>query len=194
MSDCIRRDYSVWTSCTCDTCRPDRARMAKRSRHGMYRRASSAQATMRVIRWRADGYSCAWIASAVGVPRRFVEDIDRDFRHVGARKIGPRRAAQILRADIATATEGLGPAGPSRDLLRALATFGHGLQEVADETGIPMVTLSTIRSGKVTQTSPRNINAIRGAYRVLARRPGPAQQAAKRARALGWPSIIDIAA
>ena len=189
---CTRRAYSVWTRCPCDNCRRDMRRLHKRASMGRYKRASSAQATIRVIRWRRDGYSCAWIASACRVPRRFVEDIDRDFRTVGPRKIGPRRAAAILAADIRNGTAGYGPVDEPRDQLRALATLGHGLQQVADHTGIAMMTLSVIRAGKVAQPGPGNIRAIRGAFRELARKPGPAQTAAKRARALGWPTVIDL--
>lgn len=189
---CTRRAYSVWTTCRCDNCRRDMRRLHKRASMGRYTRPSSAQATIRVIRWLRDGYTPAWIASACDVPRRFIEDIERDFRRVGARKIGPRRAGQILAADIHNGTAGYGPADEPRDQLRALATLGHGLQEVADHTGIAMTTLSVIRSGKVAQTGPGNIRAIRDAFRELARKPGPAQTAAKRARALGWPTVIDL--
>jgi hypothetical protein len=191
---CTRRPHSVWTRCPCTDCRREQRRIHKLHTMGRYRRPSSAQATVRVIGWRREGYTCAWIASACDVPRRFVEDIVRDFRDVGPRKIGPRRAAAILKADIATATEGYGPVGPSRDLLRALATCGHGLQEVADVSGVPLMTLSVIRAGKVAQTGPQNVRAIRAAYRELARKPGPAQNAAKRARAQGWPTVLDVAA
>lgn len=192
MTDCTRRPHSTWTSCRCDTCRPITARLDKLRRNGQYRRPSSAQATVRVIGWINAGYSLAWIASACKVPPGFVKAIEADFRKVGARKIGPRRAGMILAADIDTATAGYAPADRTRDQLRALAVLGWSLQEIADQTGVPMMTLSVIRSGKIATTGPRNMRAVRDAYRVLARRPGPGVQTAKRARALGWPSVIDL--
>jgi hypothetical protein len=189
---CIRRDYSVWTACKCDPCRKRTRRLDKQARNGRYRRASSAQATVRVIEWFRQGYSGAWIASATGTTTRFIEDIERDFRRTGPRKIGPTRAAQILAADISTGTRGYAPAAPSRDKLRALAVMGHSLVTVAAESGLSMMTLSVIRAGKVTRTGPRNVVAIDRAFRALVRVPGSGEQAAKRARALGWPSVFDV--
>lgn len=189
---CIRRDYSVWTACKCDPCRKRTRRLAKQARHGSYRRASSAQATVRVLGWFREGYSGAWIASATGTPVRFIEDIERDFRRTGPRKIGPRRAAQILAADIHTGTRGYAPAAPSRDKLRGLAVMGHSLETVAAESGLSMMTLSVIRAGKVTRTGPRNVAAIEKAFRALVRKPGTGEQTAKRARALDWPSVFDL--
>lgn len=189
---CTRRPYSTWTSCRCEPCRATTRRLNKLSHNGLYRRPSSAQATVRIIGWLEAGYSHTWIASACGVPARFVKGIEADFRTVGIRKIGPRRAGMILAADIDAATAGYAPADRTRDQLRALAVLGWGLQEVADETGLSLMTLSVIRSGKVATTGPRNMRAVRDAYRVLARRPGPSPAVAARARAQGWPSVIDI--
>lgn len=189
---CTRRAHSTWTTCECQPCRAENKRLAKLQRNGAYRRPSSAQATVRILGWFRDGYSAAWIASACGISTRYVDDVRRDLAHTGARRIGPRRAAQILAADITTATAGHAPADQARAQLRALATLGWSLADVAAVTGIPQITLSTIRAGRVARTGPGNLAAIRDAYRTLARQPGPSPAAATRARALGWATVIDL--
>ncbi len=183
---CIRRPHTVWTTCPCRDCRADSTRMAKLARSGRYHRAPSDAATDALTRWTIQGYSPAWIASAVGVHARYIEHALADMRAGRPRRIGPRRAAQILAADITTGTAGTRPAFGARRRLQALAVIGWTTHEMSTRTGVAETTIAAIQRGETATISATRHATVLALWSQLSGTPGPSSIARARAVRRGW--------
>ncbi len=188
--ECIRRDHSVWTTCPCEPCRVDRSRTSKLKRLGHLPRASSAQATVQILSWEREGFTPAWTASACGIPTRYVENLITDLRSNRARAIGPRRAAQILTADITAATTGKRTAVGTGRRLRALAWLGYDGTTISAHTGLSLMAISVHQRSTAERVSAHHWHAVREFYDRVGLTPGPSPLAARRARRLGWDSPL----
>lgn len=187
---CSRRWYSTYTACGCPTCRPERARMKKRQKAGMLPPPARWQEAWDVLdHLVARGWSAQAIASAAGMSERGILNALEVLRETGhRRRFGRTIAERIINHGEPTAGH-VGATGPMRRL-QALAVVGWGLDEVSSRTGLPIMTLSVIRGGKVQRTNPANAAAIAAVYADLAWRPGPGVQAAAVARRRGWVSPL----
>jgi hypothetical protein len=187
MSDCIRRDYAVWTTCRCDKCEPIARRIQKLARHGQLERTPSAQAWERVTEWLEQGFEPTWIASACGIPARGIGSAVDEWLNDGhQRDFGPHHARKIVTANIWDATEGRGPALGSRRRLQGLAWLGYSGEAISELTGISFVTLASIQRGATSRLRPGAHHAIRAAYERLENTPGPSKKSATRARNKGY--------
>lgn len=187
---CSRRWYSTYTACGCARCRPVRARMKKRQRAGLLPPPARWQEAWAVLdALVARGWTGMAIASAAGISERGVLNAFEDLRTTGHRRRFSRTIAErIINHGEPTAGH-VGATGPTRRL-QALAVLGWPLEEVSSRTGLPIMTLSVIRGGKVQRTSPANAAAIADVYAELAWRPGPGVRAAECARRRGWVSPL----
>jgi len=77
---CIRRPTATYTSCRCETCRPERNRMRKLTEAGLVPPTRDAEARARLRAWDERGHSPAWIASATGLTVEAVQHLTHDVR------------------------------------------------------------------------------------------------------------------
>lgn len=186
MSSCIRRAGATWTTCTCEPCVLRRRRIRKANENGLLPPVPTAEAWAVLDGWIDRGWTAHAIASATGLKPRAVQGVlyDNDAGHRTA--LTRPTAARIITHRNAWPTVGhVGATGTTRRL-QALAAMGHGLTEVRTITGLPLMTLSVLRSGSVDGTSPRNHTAVAAAFDRLAMRPGPSTRARLQATREGW--------
>lgn len=181
---CSRKWCATLTMCRCERCAPDAYRTRKAIEAGLLPPARSDEAWDVLDRLLAAGWTSTAIESATGVPKRGIEDA------IISLKVGPRRTFGRVIADRIinhrAPTRGyIGAWGPRRRL-QALAVMGWGLDDLTEATGLPIMTLSTIRSGRVTRTRPQHAAAIAIAFHERAMTIGPSPQATDRARRAGW--------
>lgn len=179
---CIRRPHAMWTTCNCPRCLAGMRRIRKLAHLGRLPQSRGDEAVARLLEWHDARFSSGWVASAAGVPQAWVITITSGK----VTKPGPVLSAKVLRADIMAATRGFGPALGARRRLRALATMGWNVSDLAGRTGIPTATLSRIRKGEALDIGAARHHIIDAAYQELRGQVGPSTQAASRARNLGW--------
>lgn len=181
---CIRRPYARWTTCRCEPCRTEMARLAKLARNGRLPRASSEAAWRVIDELLAAGWTGQAIASAAGITPHSIESALTDRRGGHARRFGPTYAAKILNHGQPTRGH-IGAAGTTRRL-QALARIGWSLDEIHARTGIPVMTLSITRAARNQRVRPALAVKVADVYRDLEMTPGPSMTAARRAASLGW--------
>jgi len=137
--------------------------------------------------WLEAGFEAAWIETACGIPRASIQSAIIEARNLGIRRnFGARYSAQIVNADIWTATAGRTSAIGSRRRLRALQVMGWTNEAIAAETGISFVTLASIQRGSATKVHARLYHPIREAYERLADVDGGSKYAKMRATKRGF--------
>lgn len=182
---CIRRPTATYTSCRCETCRPERNRMRKLTEAGLVPPTRDAEARARLRAWDERGHSPAWIASATGLSVETVQHLTHDLRRYD-RKIGRHIASRILQADITAATAGLTDATGARRRLQALGALGWSCMEIARRYDGHFVSLANIARGAQSQVGPRLHRLIVTAYDDLAMQPGPHHRTRLDAARKGW--------
>lgn len=183
---CIRRPYSVWTTCRCPSCVMADRRIRKTYRHGYYSPAAlRTQAWEALDRMLAAGWSPAAMASATGLPKRYFDSLTKVLRDTGHRqRVGPRIAERIV--NHGAPTEGrVGAVGTTRRM-QALAAMGWTLADLTGRTGLPYSTLESLRVPHVRQTSPAAAAAVARAYDDLCMTPGPSTRARSMAVRKEW--------
>jgi hypothetical protein len=183
--ECIRRPTATYTSCRCETCRPERNRMRKLTEAGLVPPTRDAEARARLRAWDERGHSPAWIASATGLSVETVQHLTHDLRRYD-RKIGRHIASRILQADITAATAGLTDATGARRRLQALGALGWSCMEIARRYDGHFVSLANIARGAQSQVGPRLHRLIVTAYDDLAMQPGPHHRTRLDAARKGW--------
>lgn len=186
MTTCIRRPGATWTTCTCDPCVIRRRRIRKANENGLIPPVPTAEAWDILDGWIARGWTAHAIASATGLKPRATQGLLYN-NQAGHRTAMTRPTAnRIVQHRNAWPTTGrVGATGTTRRL-QALSAMGYGLTEVHDLTGLPMMTLSVLRSGGVDGTSPGNHTTVAAAFDQLAMRPGPSNRARIKATREGW--------
>jgi len=159
--------------------------MAKRARWGIVPVRRSDEAWAVVDARLAAGWSPQAIGSAAGIAERTIRGglahRDADGHHTWT--------SQVAEAIIASApwpTAGRLPSTGVRRRLRALAAIGWTLDALHARSGIPMMTLSAVRSGRVETVQAANHARIRVLYDDLSMTPGPSVVARDVARAQRW--------
>lgn len=183
---CTKRGHSIWTTCTCPPCQTARRRQAKIARTGRYHRVPSDVALAHVLDWTEAGYSPAWIATAAGLAKSYVQAIVSGNRCGRARGIGPVYAARIVATDLTAATAGVGPALGSRRRLQALAVLGWTVEELGDRSGVKFTTIAAIQRGATQQITAARAATVHALWTDLAETRGPSTEATRRALAKGW--------
>lgn len=182
---CSRKWCATLTMCRCERCTPDAFRTRKLIEAGLLPPARSDEAWVVLNRLLAAGWTSTAIESATGVPKRGIEDAIISLKGDGPRRLFGRVIADRIINHGAPTRGYIGAWGPRRRL-QALAVMGWGLDDLAGPTGLPIMTLSTIRAGRVTRTRPQHAAVIARAFHDRAMVPGPSPQAAERARRAGW--------
>jgi len=126
----------------------------------------------------AAGWSPCAIASAAGVPERTVRG-GLDARSHGVNHLWTRRVAEALIASADWPTVGHVPALGATRRVQALTAIGWTVADLAAARGVPAMTLSVIRGGKVRQVHAPTHRAIREMYDELSMTPGPSAIARK---------------
>lgn len=183
---CIRRDSTTWTTCSCPPCVVVRARMNKIQASGRYRRVPSEVALTRVERWFDAGYDTSWVASAAGVPRRFVESLRVGLRAGHRRNIGALRSRQIMEARIDSASTGRRRATGTTRRLQALAFLGYRLEDITAGTGVPEMCVSKLMRGEQATVLAGPWRAIRDYYDRVGLEFGPSRTPHLKALRRGW--------
>lgn len=183
---CTKRPHSVWTTCACPDCQTIRRRRTKLARFGRYHRVPSDVATALVDDWTRQGYSPAWIATAAGLTKGYIQGVVSERRHGTDRGIGPAYAAHIATADITTATSGVGPALGARRRLQALAAIGWTVEELGARSGVKFTTLAAIQRGSTQQITAARNATVTALWGDLSATRGPSKEAARRAVTKGW--------
>lgn len=198
MTACIRRRHTVWSTCTCADCLPDRRRMYKIQRNGYYRRVSSDQAWAVLEPLLLDNWSVHAVANAASLPPGSLSRAVAEYRAEGKRtRFGPTVSRALV--TMQPPTSGQVGATITRRQLRALARIGHGLQTIAGVSGVNFSTLAMARRGNV-RVSAKIARLVDGVYDELAMKPGDDDQARNHAAKQGWPApmawdnIRDLAA
>jgi len=173
-TDCRRRPHSVWTTCPCEVCRVDAARMSKLARAGGYRRVSSDQAWDAIQRMLDAGWTHAAIASAAGLPARLIWGATQTRRQGRTYTFGPRASERLIAAEQAAPTRGYISGLGARRRLQALSAIGWTMYRLAKETGLPASTVAAIRGGVTERIRPAIDQTVREAYERLCMRVPPA--------------------
>lgn len=167
---CIRRAGSTWTTCTCQDCRRWKSRSQKLYRCGRLQLPDRDAAMLRLQTWVDRGWQPSAIASATGITAHGAQQLLWRLRNGGLRYLQGCTVERILNAR--RPTEGRIDACGPRRRLQALAWMGWTLQAVHERTGIPMMTLSYLRSGQINLVAVRTINAITDLYDQVQNTPG----------------------
>lgn len=183
---CIRRESSTWTACRCPRCLAIRRRVDGLRQLGSLPPHDPTAAHRRVAAWLAAGYEPAWIASACGIPVRCIQDIATRRRRGQTLRLGRRRTAAILAADITTGAAARGPATGSTRRVQALAALGWTIAHIADAAGVSPMTVSYLQRDRHRLIGWRHARSIAAAYTRLCMTPGPSQVTRDRAAAAGW--------
>lgn len=185
---CVRRWYGTYPSCTCAACEPIRARMKKRSKAGLLPKARSDEAWEVIDTLLARGWSPLAIASAAGVSDRGMLSALQTRREGRPRRFGRAVAERII--GHGEPTRGyVSAVGPCRRL-QALAAVGWSLEALSERSGVPVMTLSTVRSGRLEHVRPGTARVVDEIFRAHAWTPGPHRHAVDHAAAQGWVSPL----
>lgn len=187
MTDCIRRPLTRYTTCRCAKCTPVVRRIYKLARAGRLTRVSSEAAWERLDAWIADGYTPAWISSAVGLSQRSIESAITERSTLGhVRTFGPERAAIIVSGDISKGSAGSCSARGARRRLQALACEGWTVEALGDVAGVSFVTLAAIQRGATERVTARRHHTVAALYERLTDTPGTSARVARASLAKGW--------
>ena len=181
---CIRRWFSTWSTCGCPRCAPVARRHRKLAEAGLATRTPSAQAWAVLDQMRARGWSATAIASATGVPELNVQSVFTELRDGHRRVFGPTIARLIV--EHGEPTRGLISAVGSTRRLQALARLGWTNTAIAEAAGLPLMTVSVVRTGRHATIAPRTAARVSEAYRLLSGTPGPSKPTRATAEAAGW--------
>lgn len=183
---CTKRGHSIWTTCACPDCSATRYRQTKLARNGRYHRVPADVAHALVLDWNRQGYSPAWIATAVDLRASYIQAVICENRRGHQRAIGPAYAARIAATDITRSDRGTGPALGSRRRLQALAVIGWSVEELGAQSGVKFTTLAAIQRGATDGITALRAATVAALWSDLSGTRGPSTEATRRALAKGW--------
>jgi len=188
-TECIRRPGSLFTLCMCPPCARRKRRLAKAARAGLLPERRTAAVWELVDARIAAGWSPLAVGSAAGLPERTIRSA-LDRRAHGAPGTWTHASEKALLASAPWPTDGmLGAHGPRRRL-RALARVGYSLDALHQRSGLPMMTLSVIRSGRVATVRADTHRVVRELYDALSMTPGASETTRTTAWRAGWASPL----